>query len=54
MGGGGGEGRTKVAIKMLEAKLHRQPKSGKGSQGEDINLRETDACLVSISSQPRR
>jgi hypothetical protein len=50
-GCGGG---TKEAVRMLEAKLHRQPKSGKGSRGEDIHLRETEACLVPISFQTRR
>lgn len=35
---------------MLEAELHSQPKSGKGSQGEDINLRETDACWSPFTS----
>lgn len=38
--GGGARGWTKDAMRMLEAKLHREPKSGKGSQGEDINLRK--------------
>lgn len=47
-------GRTKDVMTILEAKLHREPKSGKRDQGEDINLREDEACLVPISFQTRK